>query len=121
MKISELPRLQHTLALVGVDCGASVIADASLPENWTERAKMAEAELNQLNLDGLETLAMGEESDQEPLKLLCPNADALLADAFDGDLSEIVFKTWMTAMEGRLAEAEVWAEHRRLQSDANEG
>jgi hypothetical protein len=106
---------------VGVDCGASVVADARLPEKWAERAKLAEAELAPLTLDQLETLAMGEESDQEPLKKLCPNADALLADAFDGDLSEVVFKTWLNIMEARLAEAEVWATHRRLQSDANEG
>lgn len=92
MKISELRYLSYALAYLGTDMGAHLNAEAEIPQAWEERARLAEEELSKFTIDEIETLVCGEENDQEALKPRAPNADALFLDAFDGDLSDVLYK-----------------------------
>lgn len=107
MIISELPRLLLALELLGLDAGASVIPDCVIPEKWVERAKLAEAELAEITIDQIGDLTQGDDSVQTKIASLCPNADALLSDAFDGDLSEVCFEAWSDIFDARAEEERV--------------
>jgi hypothetical protein len=90
--IVDFPNLNAALNLLGEDIGADVNAQAVIPEKWEDRAAKAEAELVLLSATELEDLARGEDTERDALLPRCPNADAFLADAFDGDLSDLIFE-----------------------------
>lgn len=104
MILAELPRLFAALDLLGLDNGSNAIAKAVIPESWQSRALQAEAELLHLTKDEIETLVMGEHNDQQVIAKRAPAADDLLAEAFDGDLSETFMNPWRSIYDARDAE-----------------
>jgi hypothetical protein len=97
--LSDLPHLLHALRLLAVDMGAHCDEQALVPEKWWERAEATEKELAQLSPEEVETLTMGEETEQRKIADKVPNADELLLDAFDGDLSEVFFNPLNSGLE----------------------
>lgn len=104
MILAELPRLFAALDLLGLDNGANAIAKAVIPEVWQARALQAEDELLHLTKDEVETLVMGEYTDQQIVAKRAPAADAFLAEAFDGELSESFMDPWRNIFDARKAE-----------------
>lgn len=104
MNLSQLPNLTKALTYLGLDCGADVITEALVPVHWRIRARLAEKELVGLTTAELEALTQGEETEQRIIAAKAPNADALLFDAFDGDLSDVFFSPWASIYDARRAE-----------------
>lgn len=93
MILSTLPHLSHALAVLSTDIGAVLNEQAEFPAKWADRAQVAEEELAKMPPEQVETFVIGEETEQEQLRPLAPAAHGLLCDAFDGDLSELLFKS----------------------------
>jgi hypothetical protein len=91
MKLSTYPHLSHCLALLGTDMGAILVEDAEVPEKWQDRVVQAEFELSQLSTAQVETFTIGEEGEQAVEAEKAPAANAILYDAFDGDLGEVFY------------------------------
>jgi hypothetical protein len=104
MTLAELPRLYKALDLMGLDNGANAIARAIIPGHWLARALQAEDELLHLSSEEVETLVMGEHTDQQIIAKRAPAADELLAQAFDGELSETFMDPWTGIYNARAAE-----------------
>jgi hypothetical protein len=104
MKLSELPRLHKALDLLGLDNGANPIPEAVIPEEWLARALQAEDELLHLRPEDVETLVMGEHTDQQKIVERAPAADEFLAEVFDGGLSETFMDPWSGIHDARAAE-----------------
>lgn len=108
MILSELPRLKLALDLMGVDNGANVVGDATIPEDWEMRARLAEDELLPLTTEDMETLTQGEHSDMEKVAVRALNAAAILDAAFDdGPLADLFFEPWGGIHDAREAEGRV--------------
>jgi hypothetical protein len=99
MKLSAYPHLSHCLALLGTDMGAILAEDVEIPEKWQDRVVQAEFELSQLTPTQVETFTMGEEREQAVEAEKAPAADAVLRDAFDGDLSEVFYNPIDNALD----------------------
>lgn len=103
MILAELPRLCKALDLLGLDNGADAIPKAVIPSTWVDRALQAEDELAHLTSEEVETLVMGEHSDQQIIAKRAPAADDLIAEAFDGELSETFMDPWRGIRDARDA------------------
>lgn len=104
MILAELPRLLKAIDLLGMDNGANAIPKAVIPETWIARALQAEDELVHLTSEEVETLVMGEHTDQQIIAKRAPAADDLIAEAFDGELSESFMDPWRSIYDARDAE-----------------
>jgi hypothetical protein len=104
MLLAELPRLFNAIDLLGLDNGGNAMPKAVIPETWIDRALQAEDELLHLTKDEVETLVMGEHTDQQIIARRAPAADDLLAEAFDGELSESFMEPWTSIFDARKAE-----------------
>jgi hypothetical protein len=102
--LAELPRLHKALDLLGLDNGADVIPKAVIPETWVARALQAEDELLHLTPEEVETLVMGEHDDMAVIAKRAPAADDLIAEAFDGELSDRFMNPWRGIHDARDAE-----------------
>lgn len=95
MILTDVPILKAVLVVMGLDNGSDVIESATIPADWEERARLADAELRRLSSAEAEALAMGEQREQKRAAKKAPNADAILQAAFDaGPLAEIFFEPW---------------------------
>lgn len=99
MQLSTLPHLAHALAVLATDIGAMLNLEAELPPKWLEGAQAADIELSWFTLESVEQLVLGEELDQEQLRPQASEADRLLRDAFDGDLSDLLFTPLSSAFD----------------------
>lgn len=106
MKVGEFPDVALALAYLGADIGAYVNHTAEVPEKWLERFDQANTELEDLTNDQIENLAIGEETEQQQVAKIAPITDAILHDAFDGDLGDVVFTACESAYEALQSEAE---------------
>lgn len=105
MIITELPRLKLALDLMGVDTGSNVISNATVPDDWEMRCRLAEDELLQLSPEDVETLTQGECTDMNAIGERAPNAHEILNAAFDsGPLAEVFFDPWRSIFDAREAE-----------------
>lgn len=104
MILAELPRLLKAIDLLGLDSGANAIPKAVIPETWVARALQAEDELLHLSKEDIETLVMGELTEQIVVSKRAPAADDILAEAFDGELGELFLDPWRSAFDARDAE-----------------
>lgn len=104
MILAELPRLYKAIDLLGLDSGANAKPKAIIPETWETRARLAEDELLQLTSEEFETLVMGEHSEQQIVARRAPAADDLLAETFDGELSDLFMDPWNNIYDARAAE-----------------
>lgn len=104
MKLRELTRLASALDMLGLDNGADVNRDATIPKEWEMRCRVADDEILHLSADDVVTLAMGEETERERVVVRVPTADAVIAEAFDGELSEQFFRPWRGIHDARRAE-----------------
>lgn len=104
MILAELPRLLKAIDLLGMDNGANPIPKAIIPETWIARALQAEDELLHLTSEEVETLVMGEHTDQQVIAKRTPAADEFLAEVFDGELSELFMDPWRNIYDARDAE-----------------
>jgi hypothetical protein len=115
MKLGEFKRLLELVRLMGVDNGADPDAEATIPSEYEQCARDAEIELRDLSGDDMEMLAYGEETEREGVAINCPQADRFLQAAFDdGDLSEIVFIAWQTALDSLEANGSPKSQKARL-------
>lgn len=105
MHISELPRLKDALDLMGLDNGANVNLEAIIPAEYEGCALAAEAELLQLPASDVETLAQGEETEQQDIAKSAPYANEFLNLCFDdGPMANIMFEPWRNIFDARASE-----------------
>jgi hypothetical protein len=99
VQLSTLPHLSQALAVLATDIGAVLNQGAVFPEKWAARAQDAERELSRLDPGQVEKLVVGEEMDQEEIQPLAPATHGLLCDAFDGDLSDLLYVPLTSALD----------------------
>lgn len=104
MNATQLPALKRALEILGSDNGADLATDINLPVSCLAQAIAAERELAHLNATEIDTLVTGEETDQQAIAKRAPNAHAFLCAAFDGELSDILFRPWRDIHDSRAAE-----------------
>ncbi len=104
MKIVQLPKLDRALEMMGEDNGASLSTTADIPAKWLATAIAAERELDRMEEGLVWTLVAGEDTEQQKVAKIAPNANAFLCAAFDGELTELLFSPWLNAVDGREAE-----------------
>jgi hypothetical protein len=115
MKLGELKRLSELIRLIGVDTGADANLEAVIPFKYESCTISAETELSILSANDMETFAYGEETERENIAENCPHAEIFAQASFDGgDLSEIVFIPWETALDSLESNGSPKSEKARL-------
>lgn len=103
MKLSEYLHLSYALSVLGVDIGAILIETAVIPEKWEKRFAAAELELAKLTPEEVRRF-FGEETEQQVVALKAPIANEIFFDAFDGDLSDVLFASLTSAFDYPVVE-----------------
>jgi hypothetical protein len=105
MQVKDLPNLAKAFDAMGFDNGSNVNPNADIPIEWTDRCFTADSELAMLTMGEIETLAMGEETEQIAVADKAPTAHVVLNAAFDdGPLADIVFTEWRGVDDAVAAE-----------------
>lgn len=105
MKLNELPHLTLALEIMGVDNGANVNNNATIPQDWEMRCHIANAELSSLKTQDMLELTQGEEEARNEIAKTVPVANEVLVNAFDdGPLTDVFFTAWTSIYEARKAE-----------------
>lgn len=90
--MQQYPNLMAAFRLIAEDNAMPMRSQFNVPGKWVDKFAVAEQELALLTPNDLETLCMGEETEQRVVAERCPTADKVLLDAFDGDLNEVIYE-----------------------------
>jgi hypothetical protein len=96
-RLYHYPLVLESVRLLGVDNGFDPLWDGVIPKDWEERFAAAQRELAAITHEQMETLAMGEES--EEIGQSCPIAFAILDAVFDDGELNYLESPWLSALD----------------------
>lgn len=97
MKFTDYRSIDSALDLISHDNDMSRDIDAEIPSHWQTAVQLADRQLAALTSDELSTVATGEHDEAERIIHFrnCHTAELVLASAFDGELSDIIYPEWL--------------------------